>query len=681
MKNPEFSILKVWPLAALGGVLLYLVFGNVSTILGAPISLATIFEAAMVGPMGDSAPALQFSYVYLPQLVISLLCGAGLGFAGAVFQQTLLNPLASPATLGVSSGAQLALTVALLLAPEFHANHAFAIALTGSCLAWGVVALLAGRRLEDPLTLVLTGMIVSFTLAAITTCLFVLKDSYLNSMFIWGAGDLTQNGWNGTAFLLPKLALGAIVVLTLSRQLSLLGLGSDVARSAGVSAGLSRTILLSAAILMSAAITATVGIIAFVGLAAPHIARMMGARCVVPQLLCAAVMGALLLGVADQGLQFALQDLASFLPAGALAGLLGAPLLLYLMMKMSTRRPELDDTPMLRAPVNHGTAIQVRIIAGLGVLLVLCLVIALSVPWSGLDAISVWRLPRVAAALLAGCALGCAGCLAQRLIGNPMASPESMGISAGAITGTIAVMLLLPMAEAAGQTIGALLGSLLVFAAVLYFGRRQSFDPRSLILVGIAITALADALILVFFATGDPRLGEVLALSSGSTYRITFDTLFLPAGISVLGLVLALPTLRWLEILPLGAVTGRSLGLPLASARFLIILATSLLTVAATLLIGPISFVGLAAPHIARALGLRSAVTQFAGSALAGGAVIVFADFIGRQMARPYELPAGLLSILVGAIVFVAVLSFSRLFCPGMIKRQDTSVRQGAAVD
>ncbi|MBD8893642.1 Fe(3+)-hydroxamate ABC transporter permease FhuB [Roseibium litorale] len=673
MTSSRLPLLRVWPLLCLAALLVFLAGSNISAIGG-----GSLWGPIWSGTTSGTASSIRMSYVYSPQLVMALLSGSGLGFAGCVFQLSLLNPLASPSTLGVSSGAQLALTLTLLLAPELHASHAFAIALTGSFLAWGLVAAIGGRRLEDPLTLLLSGMAVSFTLAAVTTCLFILKDHYLNSMFIWGAGDLAQNGWDGVRFLAPKLVFGAAIVLAMSRPLSLLGLGTGVARSAGVPVGWARAIVLSAAILITAAITAAVGIIAFVGLAAPHIARMAGARRVIPQLLTAALTGALLLGVTDQALQFLLKSLASFLPAGALAGMLGAPLILYLMRKMAKPPVQPEHSLWLRPHIIRSRADQWRLVAICCMVLLVCLAIALGLPSLDLPLILDWRAPRVLTALLAGCALGCAGCLGQRLLGNPMASPESMGISAGAIMGTVLVLLILPAAGTVGQTAGALGGALIVLMSVLFYGRHQDFDPRSLILVGIAITAIADAAILIFFATGDPRVSQVLALMSGSTYRASYELLSIPAGLSLVAVLMILPALRWLDILPIGNGTARALGMPLALARTVIIISMALLTVAATLLAGPITFVGLAAPQIARVIGLRSTGSHLAGSAALGGSVIVFSDFAGRRLFLPYELPAGLMSVLIGAFGLVLTLTVLRFY--GKRRRgRDTAVRGVAA--
>uniref|UniRef100_UPI0018EEDD5C iron chelate uptake ABC transporter family permease subunit n=1 Tax=Paracoccus binzhouensis TaxID=2796149 RepID=UPI0018EEDD5C len=105
---------------------------------------------------------------------------------------------------------------------------------------------------------------------------------------------------------------------------------------------------------------------------------------------------------------------------------------------------------------------------------------------------------------------------------------------------------------------------------------------------------------------------------------------------------------RWLEILPLGAEVGRALGLPLAQVRLGLVLLAGLATGAATMLVGPVSFVGLMAPHLARSLGLARAVPFCAGSWLLGALLMLLAAFGARTASYPYDLPLGLFATLIG---------------------------------
>ncbi|RUX34916.1 Fe(3+)-hydroxamate ABC transporter permease FhuB, partial [Mesorhizobium sp. M7A.F.Ca.CA.002.09.1.1] len=128
-----------------------------------------------------------------------------------------------------------------------------------------------------------------------------------------------------------------------------------------------------------------------------------------------------------------------------------------------------------------------------------------------------WRWPRVLAALSAGAMLALAGLMMQRLTGNPMASPEVLGISAGAALGMMVALFALVDAGRPVQTAAATIGAFAALLVTLAIGRRAAYAPERLLLAGVALTALFDALILVLTATGDPRAMLLLNWLTGST--------------------------------------------------------------------------------------------------------------------------------------------------------------------
>ena len=113
---------------------------------------------------------------------------------------------------------------------------------------------------------------------------------------------------------------------------------------------------------------------------------------------------------------------------------------------------------------------------------------------------------------------------------------------------------------------------------------------------------------------------------------------------------------RWMTILPLGGETARAVGMALTPARVALLLLAACLTATATMTIGPLSFVGLMAPHIARMMGFRRTMPHIVMSALTGGVMLVFADWCGRMVLFPYQIPAGLLSTFIGAPYFIYLL-------------------------
>ena len=148
----------------------------------------------------------------------------------------------------------------------------------------------------------------------------------------------------------------------------------------------------------------------------------------------------------------------------------------------------------------------------------------------------------------------------------------------------------------------------------------------------------------------------ILTWMSGSTYSATPE-MVLRSGVVMLALLALAPLCRrWLTILPLGGEAARAVGMALTPSRIGLLLLAASLTATATLTIGPLSFVGLMAPHIARMMGFRRTMPHMIISGLIGGMLLVFADWCGRMIMFPYQIPAGLLSTFIGAPYFIYLL-------------------------
>ncbi|MAB86565.1 MAG: Fe(3+)-hydroxamate ABC transporter permease FhuB [Rhodobacteraceae bacterium] len=607
--------------------------------------------AALWQPDLSDLAQLKVHYSWLPRFCVALLCGAALGLAGLLMQQVLRNPLASPTTLGVASGAQLALALATLYAPGLLIAGEW-VALAGGGLATLLVFALARRRGLSPLSLILAGLVISLLLGALNVMLMLLQPMGLSAMFIWSAGSLSQNNWDAVLFLLPRLGLALVLITLLVRPLSLLELDDSGARSLGLSLDRLRVVALALAVFMTACVVSSVGVIGFIGLAAPTIARLMGARTLRQRLVWTPLLGAALLLLTDQLVQGFAGRLSELLPTGGVTALLGAPLLLWLIprLRLSTARPQASAQRTRSLPLG-GQRLLPLLLLGLLLLAVVALLLGQGPQgwsWSLNPELLQWRLPRLFAALGAGLLLGLAGCLLQRLTGNPMASPELMGISAGAALGLMLTLFVWIGAPFWARLIMGFAGALLVLLVIVGFARRQAYAPERLLLVGIAISALFDAVKMLVLSLNDPRGQSVLSWLSGSTYFVELPTGIMALLAGVILLLASLPLSRWLTLLPLGESTPRSLGVPMRGARLSIMLLAALMTAIATLLVGPLSFVGLMAPHMARVLGLQQARAQLLGSALLGALLMVLADWLGRNLMFPEQIPAGLLAALLG---------------------------------
>ncbi|AUX73581.1 Fe(3+)-hydroxamate ABC transporter permease FhuB [Erwinia pyrifoliae] len=618
---------------------------------------------ALSSPDLNHIDQMLFHYSLLPRLALSLLVGAGLGLAGLLFQQVLRNPLAEPATLGVASGAQLGLTVVTLWGAAANVVPQPLAAPIGAVLVGVIVFGVAWGKRLSPITLILAGLVVSLYCGAVNQIVAIFNHDQLQNMFLWSTGSLNQMDWSNVAFLWPYLLCGLLLTLLLLRPMILMGLDDGVAKNLGLALSLARIATLALAIVLSAALVNAAGIIGFIGLFSPLLAKLLGFRRLASRLVVAPLIGALLLWLADQSVLW-LTGRVGEISTGTVTAVIGAPLLLWLLPRLrgAAQPPALDLGD--KVPAERQRVLWWALLGG-GVLLLL-LAVGLSFGrstegwiWASGELwqqLLPWRGPRLVAALATGMMLGVAGCVVQRLTGNPMASPEVLGISSGAAFGVVIMLFIVP-GDAFGWLLPAgSLGAGLTLLIISIVAGRGGFSPERMLLAGMALSTAFSTLIMLLLASGDPRMRGIMTWISGSTYPI--DALQAQRTLVIALLLLTVVPLcrRWLTILPLGGVTARAVGMALTPSRLALLLLAAGLTAAATLTIGPLSFVGLMAPHMARMLGFRRALPQQVMAALLGGGLMVAADWCGRMLSFPNQIPAGLLATFIGAPYFIYLL-------------------------
>ncbi|WP_324059057.1 Fe(3+)-hydroxamate ABC transporter permease FhuB [Aeromonas caviae] len=615
---------------------------------------------ALFSPELDDARQAVVHFSWLPRLAICLLAGAALGLAGTLMQQVLRNPLASPTTLGVASGAQLALMMVTLLAPSWLLIGREWIAMAGGSLAMGLVFALAWRRQLNPVVIVFAGLVINLYLAAISMGLLLFFQEELKGLLVWGSGSLAQNSWSGVGYLLPRLLLAAMLAAVLVRPLAVLELDDASARSLGVSLKHLRFASLGLAVFITACVVSVVGLIGFIGLAAPAMVRLLGVRKLAQRLLWAPILGALLLAATDLLLQTLSRFWPVLIPTGAMTALLGAPLLLWLIPRLGIKQsaPKANSSLQL-ARYPAPTRLVGLMVLGLAAAVIASLLFGQGMggwgwpSWLRWQVQLEWRLPRTLAAGAAGVLLALAGTLLQRVSNNPMASPELLGVSGGTFMGVIAAALLLPALPLPMMLLGGLVGAFACLLLLVLINRRNGFQPERILLSGIAITALFEPLQAIALANGDLRVQQLLSWMSGSTYYVTQPVALALVVLALLMLAACLLVSRWLDLMPMGPAVATALGIHLGRAQLTILLLVAVLTASATMVIGPLSFAGLLAPHLARLMGLVRARWHLLGAAGCGALLMVSADWIGQQILFPQEVPVGLVSTLLGGAYFM----------------------------
>jgi len=276
----------------------------------------------------------------LPRVLLAAVIGAGLAAAGAAFQGLFRNPLADPYVVGASGGAALGASLAIVTGLTW----AFAgfgpvplAAFAGSLLAVFIVYFIAevGGK-ASAIELLLAGAALSTLLAAITSLLMLIRDSTLHEVFTWTMGGLSGRSWSHLRNSAPYLIVGMAALWLMARPLDALAWGEETAESLGLPLRRTRGALVAAASLTTAAAVAAGGIIGFVGLVAPHAARLLFGAAHHRLIPASALIGALLLVLADDLARTVLAPIE--LPVGIVTSLLGGTFFLYLL---KTRQQEL----------------------------------------------------------------------------------------------------------------------------------------------------------------------------------------------------------------------------------------------------------------------------------------------------------------------------------------------------
>ena len=268
------------------------------------------------------------------------------------------------------------------------------------------------------------------------------------------------------------------------------------------------------------------------------------------------------------------------------------------------------------------------------------------------------RLPRTILAIIVGAALGVAGALIQGHTRNPLADPGILGISSGAALSVVASYALLgisaPWATAVVAFLGAIAATALVFG--LASAGRATVNPLTLVLGGAALSAVLSAITSAFVLTSENNLDRMRFWTVGSLAGRDMNIALSVLPFVVLGLILAFATGPQLNILNLGDDVAAGLGINTAAARLGGMGIIALLAGAATAAAGPLGFIGLVVPHIVRALTGPDYKWILPYSARAGAALLLYADVVGRLIARPGELQVGIVLAFVGAPFFIVLI-------------------------
>lgn len=269
------------------------------------------------------------------------------------------------------------------------------------------------------------------------------------------------------------------------------------------------------------------------------------------------------------------------------------------------------------------------------------------------------RSPRIFIAMVGGAALAASGALLQAVIRNPLADPGIIGVSSGASLATVLVTAFAP-ALYYFTPLFAFAGGMIAFCLVYSLSWRGGLSPLRVILVGVAVSSMFSGISSAFSSGTGGTLSGVASIVDANITMKTWSDLQTLAGYAAVGLVIALLVTKRCDLLSLEDKTARGLGLDVNKNRLFISAVAVLLASISTAIIGPISFLGLIVPHIARLLVGTSHKWLVPYTMLLGAFCLLLADTIGRTIAAPYEISAAVIMSVVGGPAFILLLRKAR---------------------
>ena len=283
---------------------------------------------------------------------------------------------------------------------------------------------------------------------------------------------------------------------------------------------------------------------------------------------------------------------------------------------------------------------------------------------SGLSRIQdgiVWnlRMPRTLLAAVCGAGLAVCGVILQSLLRNPLADPFVLGISSGASTGAVSIVVLGLGGGALGLTGGAFVGAVGAFALVLLLAHVAGGTTDRVVLAGVAATQLFAALtsFIVYLAADAEQTRSVLFWLLGSLATASWTDVAVVGGLVLGGLLVCLARASALDAFTFGQDAASSLGVHVARTRLLLLLATALMTAVIVSTSGAIGFVGLVLPHAARAMVGVKHRRLLPTAALMGAIFLLWVDTAARTVLDPQELPVGVATALIGVPAFMVILA------------------------
>lgn len=264
-----------------------------------------------------------------------------------------------------------------------------------------------------------------------------------------------------------------------------------------------------------------------------------------------------------------------------------------------------------------------------------------------------YRAPRIVVAILVGGALAVAGVIMQTVVNNPLAAPDTLGVSGGAALAALFLTGLFPTLSFLSVSVVAFLGGMLAACFVYFLTYKNGTDPVKLALIGVSVSALCGSGVELALLKMDTTAQTSLLWLNGSLFGSDWEQVWLILPLFFILVLILFGLVRVMDTLLLGQEVSVGLGVSVEKVKLVLLVISTLLTATSVSVVGMIGFVGLISPHIARQLVGGQHRYLLPMAMLVGPFILLLADTIGRSVIRPIEIPAGIVTSLLGAPYFL----------------------------
>ena len=615
----------------------------------------------------QNSDLILLNEITIPRIIGCFIGGSSLALSACILQIIYRNPLLSSSTLGIVSSVKMVMILILIFAPNMLIQNQFILQYSYTLLVFFIIVRISKNMGQN--SIIILGMFIGFIQSSITSLLTLYNERWIDSIFFWQLGDVLDGSWENIFYLSLFIIPAFLILIFMKKNLQALVLDKEELISIGINVRLLHTILVVISIYISVAVISLFGVIGFVGIIAPNLVRMFKVSNVKNMLVISSFVGAWLVMIADFITQiidkYELVQGFMSLPAGLFTSVLGGLIIIYMFMQ----RNFLDIT-------NHKIKIRpipynISYFIWFSVFVVVIISFYLghdnisptdiyNYIFVGVESFSISeRLNRLMLSITTGASLSLCGAILQRLLHNPLASPEVLGVSSISFFVVVVAFVLFPFSLNSYIMIfvgifGALIGLMIISCALIY----KNLSTGAIILVGISLLAIFSALTDILIVFSSSKQMQILQWVNGSFDSVSND---ITNGVVIIVLIsssILLSLSRLFIILPLGRTTNTSIGVNYNFYYVLVLFFCVVIIGSVSTAIGPFSLIGLISPYFARIITTVNHKFYTINSMIIGAGLLSLSDGLNRSLHSFLPIPTGIILTLLIVVIMLIILIF-----------------------